>query len=153
MPFSKTAHWAIRVFLFTLPLLLLDQFVKLALYSAVIDQSIIGDFFRLKLEKNTGIAFSIALPQWFLLAIIPIFILALAIFLAKNLNLQRWRVALLYSLFLAGAIGNWLDRFHYGFVIDFIQIGQFPVFNLADSFLTVSIFLIIVFYDKIKRFK
>lgn len=153
MPFSKIAHWALRVFFFTLPLLLLDQFIKLALYTVDIDQSLIGDFFRLKLEKNTGIAFSIPLPQWFLLAIIPIFILALAIFLAKNLNLQRWPVALLYSLFLAGAIGNWLDRFHYGFVIDFIQIGKFPVFNLADSFLTVSIFLIIVFYDKIKRFK
>lgn len=153
MPFSKTAQWALRVFLFTLPLLLLDQLTKLALYSADINQSLVGDFIRLKLEKNTGIAFSIPLPQWFLLAIIPIFILALAIFLAKQLSLQRWPVALLYALFLAGAIGNWLDRLNYGFVIDFIQIGQFPVFNLADSFLTISIFLIIVFYDKIKRFK
>ena len=153
MPFSKTSHWSIRVFLFTLPLLLVDQLTKLALYTADINQSLIGDFIRLKLERNTGIAFSIPLPQWFLLAIIPIFILALAIFLVSHLALARWPVTLLYSLFLAGAIGNWLDRVNYGFVIDFIQIGQFPVFNLADSFLTISIFLIIVFYDKIKRFK
>jgi signal peptidase II len=55
------------------------------------------------------------------------------------------------ALLAAGAMGNLIDRIRLGYVIDFISVGSFPVFNFADSFITVAIFLLLLFYDKIKR--
>jgi signal peptidase II len=47
-----------------------------------------------------------------------------------------------FSLFLAGTLGNLLDRGQLGGVRDFIAVGNFPVFNVADIFLTLAIILL-----------
>jgi signal peptidase II len=43
-----------------------------------------------------------------------------------------------------GAIGNIIDRFHYGYVVDFIDLHWWPVFNVADSCITVGVGLLIL---------
>lgn len=63
-----------------------------------------------------------------------------------------------YSLLLvtAGALGNIIDRLHLNCIIDFISIGNFPTFNLADSFITIGIILFLwqeLFQKKNKREK
>ena len=58
-----------------------------------------------------------------------------------NSDRPAWGLCLL----IAGAIGNTLDRLYHGAVIDFIAIGPFPVFNLADSFISIGIFM--MYYD------
>ena len=59
----------------------------------------------------------------------------------------------LFSLLLAGALGNIWDRLLYGYVVDFIKIGSFYVFNVADSAITISAFWIIlaVIYENRKK--
>lgn len=106
---------------------------------------------KFQLEKNTGIAFSIAIPPAILIPLNLIIFVALIVFLCKKLDLNKKLSLTIISLMAAGATGNLFDRLYHGFVIDFISIGNFPVFNLADTFITVSVFLLIVFYDKIKR--
>ncbi len=60
-----------------------------------------------------------------------------------------------YSLLIGGAIGNIIDRFYRGAVFDFIHVHyneySFPVFNLADSFISIGVMLIIYDYYKIKK--
>ena len=51
--------------------------------------------------------------------------------------------------FLQTPIGNIIDRVVHGYVIDFIKIGDFPVFNLADSMITLAGILFIIYYKKI----
>ena len=48
------------------------------------------------------------------------------------------------GLMLGGAIGNLIDRFTQGYVTDFISVGSFPVFNVADSCVTVGVGLLVL---------
>jgi signal peptidase II len=43
------------------------------------------------------------------------------------------------GLQLGGALGNWIDRMTVGYVVDFISVGNFPVFNVADSCITIGV--------------
>lgn len=132
--------------------LFLDQLSKTWL-SSLLSQPlpIIGDFFNLHLEHNVGMAFSITLPFPFQLAANLLFFAAIIFYLARNLDFSKRLSQIVFALLCAGALGNLLDRIRLGYVIDFISVGSFPVFNLADSFITVSIFLLLLFYDRMKR--
>ena len=48
------------------------------------------------------------------------------------------------ALMVGGSIGNLIDRLTLGYVVDFVAVGRFPVFNLADSCVTVSVFLLLI---------
>ena len=52
------------------------------------------------------------------------------------------RVALILQL--AGAVGNLISRIRYGYVLDFISVGDFPVFNIADSSITIGLVVLII---------
>ena len=57
---------------------------------------------------------------------------------------RRQFVAGTSGLLLAGAVGNMIDRIRFGFVTDFIAVGRFPVFNVADSCVTVGVALMLL---------
>lgn len=109
-------------------------------------------FFDLVYVENKGVAFGLfsKLPInfiWVSLLSIVLIVFLLYRFLDKP-------NPLLFSLLIAGALGNIWDRFNYGFVIDFIKIGSFYVFNIADAAITVSAFwiIILVIYENKKKF-
>lgn len=132
--------------------LLLDQLSKILLDANLEGPlQIIPGILRLQVEHNTGIAFSIALPFQMLIVINLLLFAGILYFFWKHLNLNRWLSIILLAVLAAGAAGNLLDRLRLGYVIDFIAVGNFPVFNIADSFITIAIFLLLLFYDKIKR--
>lgn len=137
---------------FAVLLALADQFTKyvvtLFLHQ---DLPIFGDFFTLHYAQNFGVAFSIALPVW-LLTFGGIALLCLVTYLAtKEFNLKHPLAQLSLALVLGGGLGNLIDRFSRGFVVDFISIWKWPVFNLADIFVTVGVLLIVLFYARIKK--
>jgi signal peptidase II len=108
---------------------------------------VIKKIFHFTLVHNTGIAFGLFKDNGFVFLIIPIIAVAL---LSYNLyyyhkvgELDHFYV-LGFSLILGGAIGNLTDRMLLGHVIDFIDLRVWPVFNVADSAITVGAFIILL---------
>ncbi len=104
--------------------------------------SLLGSFAALRLSHNSGIAFSIALPpalQSILISVALIFVCVLATKSRKN------RLATVaFGLIIGGAIANLFDRIPDGLVTDFISVGTFPIFNLADSCITVGAAILLI---------
>lgn len=110
--------------------------------------NIIPNFFRITFLKNEGAAFSILSGNRLLFIFITVLVLILFyFFLLKNKKIIKTK-QLLYGLLLGGIIGNFIDRILYGYVIDYLDfnIGEFnyPVFNIADSLIVISIIWLIV---------
>lgn len=107
--------------------------------------------FSLRYEENMGIAWSIAIPYALLVVLNIALIVAIPSIAKDYLNLKNRKAQIAMALILGGAMSNLYDRLVLGYVVDYIAFSFWPVFNLADAFLTVGIFLILVFYGKIKR--
>jgi len=101
---------------------------------------LVGDWFNLVYTQNTGIAFGLFqdLPQFFTLTSILITAGAVYAYAVYLPNRSPW-VQTAMGLILGGAVGNILDRLRLGHVIDFVSVGWWPVFNLADSAITVGV--------------
>lgn len=134
-------------------LALLDQITKaLAVkYLASTPFTIIKNFFLLEYSENHGVAFGLDVP-FFLIIILNIVLIPVIIYLAsKELDLKKSLSKVATALLLAGAFGNFIDRLTNKYVIDFIAIGPWPNFNLADMYISIAVLLILGFYDKIVR--
>lgn len=107
--------------------------------------------FGLKASMNTGIAFSIPAPNALIIALTPLLLTAAAYLITRYCDMRHRAARGALTLFIAGGIGNFISRVAYGAVIDFIDFKIWPSFNLADSYLTVGAFLLIIFYGKITR--
>lgn len=116
-------------------------------------QTIIQNLFQLEYSQNPGIAFGLPVPQVLLISLIIILIITVAIFAHQELNLRHPLAKVSISMIIGGAIGNLIDRFAHGYVIDFIAIYKWPNFNLADIYISTAVLLILVFYGKIKGVK
>lgn len=109
---------------------------------------VIPHFFSITYVKNTGAAWSIlAGKRWLLLLVSFLIIVFFLLYIRKNKNATLLE-KIGYSMILGGAIGNFLDRAIYGYVIDFLDFSIFgydyPIFNLADSFIFIGVFLLIL---------
>lgn len=106
---------------------------------------VIYRFFHFTLVHNTGIAFGLFKDNGFVYLVIPLIAVALLIYniyyYHKCSELDRWYIVA-FSLILGGAIGNLTDRILLGYVIDFIDFRIWPVFNIADSAISVGAFII-----------
>ena len=131
--------------------IVLDQLSKLWILSSLgpvpgertID--IVEPWVRLIYTQNTGVAFSLFRNASNLFIPIALLICAGAIYYyATQLPNRRLPVQLALGLVLGGAVGNIIDRARFGFVVDFVQVGSFPVFNVADSAITVGTALLLV---------
>lgn len=102
---------------------------------------IIKNVFHLTLVKNTGAAFGIFKGFNFFLIIISLVAIILILINFKKIYLNsKYRVS--FVLILAGAIGNLVDRLRYGYVVDFLDFRIWPVFNVADTSITIGALLL-----------
>ncbi|MCH8222953.1 MAG: signal peptidase II [Chloroflexi bacterium] len=101
-------------------------------------------FVRATYARNTGTAFGLFRDQGFTLTIISLVAVAGMIYFFRGTALKSWPMRLSIAIMLGGAIGNLTDRIRLGFVVDFIDIGAWPIFNLADSFITTGIAILVV---------
>ena len=128
--------------------LLLDQISKglTNSFMNVNDSIKIFNFLNLTYVHNTGAAFSMLSGARYLFIILAIVALNIIyIFFIKDKNLNNYEI-ITYALLLSGIIGNLIDRILYGYVIDFIDITifNFAIFNLADSFIVISVILLLL---------
>lgn len=111
---------------------------------------IIGDFFQFNYVENRGAAFGILEHRRiFFIIITIIIILFISTYLVKNYSNLNVITRLSFSMLIGGAAGNLIDRIRFGYVVDFISfrikgVYSFPVFNLADTFIVISTFLIVI---------
>ncbi len=106
-----------------------------------------GPWAGLQLSHNTGIAFGIGIPEpWQTLLIGTALVLLL--FFAWKERASKWKSAA-FGLILGGALGNIADRLLDGRVTDYFQIYSFPIFNVADSAITIGATILILntFFD------
>jgi signal peptidase II len=133
--------------LLTSALILLDRWAKWWAAKALHvgqPEPLIGGSIRLTRVHNVGGAFGIfpGSGELFLAVSAVVSLVLLVLLLLGRVRGILARVGI--AVVLAGAIGNLIDRFLYGFVLDFFEIRGFPVFNLADACITVGAGLIIL---------
>ena len=93
---------------------------------------------------NTGVAFGMFQDRNLLFSIL-VFLISLSIFIFfPKLTEDDWFLRIALSLQFGGSIGNLIDRLTVGHVTDFISVGNFPVFNIADSCITVGAVIMII---------
>ena len=100
------------------------------------------DFAGLQYSLNPGIAYGIQLPVA-LQSVLILAALCLVTFLAfkkGHSTIALWG----YGILVGGGLANAFDRIRDGYVTDFFQVGTFPIFNTADSCITIGIFLLLV---------
>ena len=94
--------------------------------------------------RNTGVAFGLFQNQNLLFAVLS-FIISLIIFIFFNkLTENIWLLKLALCMQLGGSVGNLIDRLTIGYVTDFISVGNFPVFNMADASITIGVTLMVL---------
>ena len=141
--------------------IILDQLTKLWAASVLKNGSsikIIGDFLRFTYAENRGAAFSILQDQrifFIITTVVMLIILAYIYFNTKNItNLSKLAIAMIAG----GAIGNFIDRVRLSYVVDFIDVRfgnlyNFPIFNIADSFVVCGTILMIflILFNKFEK--
>lgn len=107
---------------------------------------LIGDWLAFVYLRNTGVAFSMFQDMSMLFTIIAIIICAGALYVyAFHLPNTARSIQISLGLIEGGAIGNILDRIQHGYVIDFIQVGWWPVFNIADIAISCGTALLAIY--------
>lgn len=129
----------------------LDQVVKQIMVSWLEPGQavpVIGDWFRFYLLLNPGAAFSMGQNSTWLFTTIQLVFVLGALYFGPRVD-TKWE-AFGLALIAGGALGNLIDRlfrepgFWFGHVVDYISVGRFAVFNLADSAITVGVVIFVI---------
>lgn len=136
-------------------IMILDRVVKMYIAGGMqVGESIpvIGEFFSITYIQNRGAAFSILEGHITLLLVVPAIVIAITIiFIILKHKRHKRSLMVALSLICGGGLGNVADRAVYGYVIDMLDFGSFPVFNVADIAVTVGcgfLLLYIIVFDE-----
>ena len=138
--------WAINFVL--LSVFIADRIIKYYFYKNPV---IIfgGDFFYDQLSfhfaKNYGVAFGLPISSSFLLGLIFFILIFLVSLLHTQIVKKNYALVFSITLIIIGAFSNLIDRIKYGFVIDYIDLNWFTIFNLADCLITLGVFSFLYF--------
>ena len=138
-------------FLFALLLIAGDQISKYYAILLLKDQppySVVDGVFELHYLENNGAAFGILQGQKFFFLFIASIIIGMILYVLFKMPYQKKYIKLHLTLVLiaSGAIGNLIDRVRFNYVVDFLYFSliNFPVFNVADIYVTVAAFFLVI---------
>jgi signal peptidase II len=110
--------------------------------------NVIGDLVRIAKSYNTGGIFGLFGNSAIILALSSLVVIGLIVVYEWREGSHSWLLTLALGLLLGGAIGNFIDRIRFGWVIDFVDMGvgdsRFFTFNVADSAISTALFLLLV---------
>lgn len=128
-----------KLIFFCLSIFIVDRITKVIAVQFHSASFSLGTFVRFQTSYNTGIAWGVTPPVWLSMILMPLIFLIL-IFWVRRAYAQEYMMEMIASsAILVGAVSNLLDRFIYGGVIDFVAIGWWPVFNIADILITFGV--------------
>ena len=149
---KMSTKYLIRVSISVILLILLDQLTKIWAVVRLKDQpaiSLIRGAFELQYLENRGSAFGMmqGARVFFIISTIVLFLLVCVIYVRIPKEKMYLPLRVIAVLFLAGAAGNFIDRVRQGFVVDFFYFSliNFPIFNVADIYVTTATIALIVF--------
>ncbi len=123
--------------------LIIDQIIKYIVVASNCNISIIPNIFNLMYVRNSGGVYGIFQESNLIFTIISIIVLIVLFIYSKNITKDNKLKQALWQLILAGGVSNLIDRVFRGFVVDFVQMIGFGVFNIADACIVVSAIIII----------
>lgn len=161
-----------RLYATILPILILlgiDQITKYWAIGVLKDSTgidVIENIFRLQYLENRGAAFGMMQGQYIFFYLLTPIVIVLILYCLSRFPLNRRYLPINISgvLLIAGALGNFIDRVQYKFVVDFLyfELIDFPIFNVADIYVccATGLFVILLLFiyseeeiDSIKIFK
>lgn len=130
---------------------IIDQVSKIIVINNLTNNKsveVIKSFFYLTYTNNTGAAFSILTGKRILLILVSLIVIGILIYYIKKTKIEKKINKIALSLVIGGSIGNLIDRIIKGAVIDFLDFKIFgynyPIFNLADTFIVLGVFLLLI---------
>ncbi len=138
-----------KIWVYTSLIVLLDQISKIIVSNYLNKElTIIPNFFSITKVHNTGGAWGIFGGNSLILACISLIVLLALISIIVNDKKITKIESLFYSFILGGILGNFIDRIIRTYVIDFLSFNifgyDFPVFNIADIFIVVGVFIYVL---------
>lgn len=125
---------------------ILDQITKYLVYSNMyLGESIPQNtFIKITYARNTGAAFSLFTSYGNILSYLSIMVAVFFIIYFIFIEKPKFIMRIFISLIVAGALGNIVDRLRFGYVNDLIDVGFWPIFNIADSSISIAITIYII---------
>ena len=131
--------------------IIIDQVSKIIVVNNLTNNKsieVIKSFFYLTYTNNKGAAFSILTGRRILLILVALIVIGVLIYYVRKNKIEGKVNKIALSLVIGGSIGNLIDRILRGAVVDFIDVKifgyNFPIFNLADTFIVIGVFLLII---------
>ena len=103
----------------------------------------ISQYARFVHLNNTGAIIGIFQNMSSFLKVFPLIVSAVILYYFPRVPPGAWLIRLSMGLYLGGALGNLIDRLRQGFVTDYISVGSFPVFNVADACVSIGLITLI----------
>jgi signal peptidase II len=94
--------------------------------------------------NNTGAAFGLFKGANSIFMVLAVIVAGAIIYYFPSISRKDWLIRVALSMQLAGAVGNLIDRIIFGHVTDFISIGTFAVWNVADASITVGVAVLLI---------
>lgn len=107
--------------------------------------SLLGGIVQLDYTLNSGAAFGILRTRGLIFILVAVIVSVAIVVSYRRVVTSPQLVRIALGLILGGALGNLIDRVRLGHVVDFIDLGWWPVFNLADSSIVVGVALLALF--------
>jgi signal peptidase II len=150
----KRVKWLSALIIFTLIADQVTKYLVRAHFFLGDSKAILDSIFSLTYVRNPGVAFGFLatapdnIRRPVLLAIPLIACVWLGVLIWQNRKSNNWILGLAYALIFSGAMGNLIDRFFLGYVVDFFDFywgdAHFPAFNIADSCKSIAAALLIL---------
>ena len=148
---SKLVKNYLFLFIIAGSLTILDQWSKYLVRSSLPMGSIwspwdwLTPYARIVHWQNTGVAFGLFQGMGTVFAVLAGIVSLVIIYYYPRIAGEELILRIAMSLQLAGALGNFIDRITIGYVTDFISVGTFPVFNVADASISVGVVVLLIF--------
>lgn len=104
----------------------------------------LAPYLRILHWRNSGAAFGMFQQGGGIFTILAVFVAAMIIYYFPRIGRGDWALRLAMGLQLGGALGNLVDRLQHGYVTDFVSVSTFPVFNVADSAITMGVVILLL---------
>jgi signal peptidase II len=149
---SRARHW-IAFFAIAGSVIVVDQLVKawvVASFEFGKPADLLGEWLRVWYVHNSGALFGLFRDQAILFAVLSIGVMGLIVWYhGRAMVSSGWLATVALGLLLGGAVGNFIDRARFGYVVDFVDMGfpggwRFYTWNVADAAITVSILLLLL---------